>query len=377
MAVYDQQKTSYSDTTNQVRVISNVIQLIDPVDTPFIAAVGGLDSARNKFKIRQNGTMIEWLEDEYEPLSDPANQGTTITTNTTVLTVTDASKFQDGHVILIDAEYMVVSAVDTTNNTLTVYSRAYGGTNATHVTTSTVTIVGMARLEGDTTDFNGLVDITAPYNYTQILQKGLRMSGTEIAIDEYGYEDAFTYQSNKGVPEKLRLLESSMFHGIRAAGSATAPRSMGGLSTYITDNTVAASGAIAKSHVDSLAEKIRLDGGMPDLLVLHPSIANDLRALIDTSSFVRVTQDNDAFGMKSIERIRTQYGELRMVESLWCPTSKAYILDSSKLGLYTLRPFGWRPNGNDGDRDTAELVGEFSFVVANDKAHGYISGITT
>ena len=49
MAVYDQQKTSYSDTTNQVRVISNVIQLIDPVDTPLIAAVGGLDSARNKF----------------------------------------------------------------------------------------------------------------------------------------------------------------------------------------------------------------------------------------------------------------------------------------------------------------------------------------
>lgn len=65
MAVYDQQKTSYSDTTNQVRVISNVIQLIDPVDTPLIAAVGGLDSARNKFKIRQNGTLIEWLDDEY------------------------------------------------------------------------------------------------------------------------------------------------------------------------------------------------------------------------------------------------------------------------------------------------------------------------
>ena len=124
MAVYDQPKTTYSDTTNAVRIISNVINLIDPVDTPLLAALGGLDAGKSKFKIRGNGTMIEWLEDEYAPLSDVAAQGTTITTNTTVLTVTDASIFKVGHQIQIDSEYMVVSAVDTTNNTLNVYSRS-------------------------------------------------------------------------------------------------------------------------------------------------------------------------------------------------------------------------------------------------------------
>jgi hypothetical protein len=377
MAVYDQQRTSYSDTTNAYRIISNIIQLIDPVDTPLIAALGGLDSARSKFQIRENGTMIEWIEDQYEPLTDVAVQGTTITTNTTVLTVTDASKFQDGHVILIDSEYMIVSAVDVTNNTMNVYSRAYGGTNATHLSTSTVTIVGMARLEGDITDYNGLVDITAPFNYTQIFHKGLKVSGTAGVVDEYGYADAFTYQANKGVPEKLRLVESSIFHGIRAAGSATAPRSFGGLGTFITNNTVGASGAIAKSHVDALAEAVRLDGGMPDLFVLHPSIANDLRTILDSSSFVRLTQENSVFGMTSIDTIRTQYGNLRMVESLWCPLSKAYVLDSSKIGLYTLRPFGWHPLGRTGDFEAAELVGEFSLAVANDAAHGLISGITS
>ena len=377
MAVFDQQKTTYSDTTNAVRVISNIIQLIDPVQTPLIAAIGGLDSASSKFKIRENGTMIEWPEDEYEPLSDVAAQGTTITTNTTVLTVTDASKFQDGHQILIDAEYMIVSSVDVTNNTLTVYSRAYGGTNATHVTTSTIYIVGMARLEGDTTDYNGLVDITAPFNYTQIFQKGLKLSGTEMVIDEFGYESAWTYQANKGVPEKLRLIESAIFHGIRAAGTATTPRSFGGLPTFITNNSTSAGGALAKSHIDYVAEQVRLDGGLPDLFVCHPSIANDLRTLLDTSSWVRLTLENNVFGMNAIDQIRTQYGNLSLVESLWCPTAKAYLLDSSKIGLYTLRPFGWEPLGKTGDFKAAELVGEFSLALANDKAHGVVTGITT
>lgn len=377
MAVYDQAKTSYSDTTNAVRVIADAIKLIDPVQTPLLVALGGFDSARSKFEIRDNGTKVEWLEDEYAPLSDVAAQGTTITTNTTVLTVTDASIFQDGHVIQIDSEYMVVSAVDTTGNTLNVYSRSYGGTNATHASTSTINIVGMARLEGDDADYVGLVDITAPFNYTSIFQKALKITGTEGVVDEYGYEDVFAYQAMKAIPELSRLLELSLFHGIRAVGTASTPRSLGGLGTFITNNTVDAAGAIAKTDIDNLAESIQLDGGMPDLFVCHPSIANDIRALLDSSSFVRLTQENSVFGMQAIDAIRTQYGNLRMVESLWCPSGTAYMLDSSRVGLYELRPFGWYPLAKTGDSRKAEVVGEFSLAVGNDKAHGKITGITT
>lgn len=377
MAIFDQPKSTYSATDNAVRVISNIVNLIDPVETPLIAALGGLDSGRGKFEVRENGTKVELLEDTFAPMSDVANQGTTITTNTTVLTVTDASIFQDGHVILIDSEYMVVSTVDVTNNTITVYSRAYGGTNATHVTTSTIQIVGMARLEGDDADFVGLTSVSIPYNYTDIFQKALKITGTERVVDEYGYEDVWAYQANKAIPELMRLVESAAFHGIRAVGSDSSPRSMGGLGTFITDNTVGAAGAIAKTHVDALAEKVRLDGGSPDLLVLHPSIANDLRALIDTSSFVNLTQENDMFGMNAIQGVRTQYGVLRLVESLWCPSGTAYMLDSRKVGFYLLRPFGWHKLAKNGDSDRAEVVGELTLLVANDKAHGKITGITT
>lgn len=378
MAVYDAPKTSYSDTGNIVRAIADVMHLIDPVDTPLLSALGGLDGARSKFRIRQNATKIEWVEDAYAPLTTTATNGTSgtvaLTTDTLSFTVTDGSMFKAGQIILIDAEYMPVASVS--SDVVTIGDRAFGGTNATHAGTSAIEIVGMARLEGATASFDALVDVTEPYNYTSIFQKGLKITGTEMVLDEYGYGDVWTYQANKAMPEMFRLIEKQIFHGIRAAGSATTPRSMGGLGTFITGNSVNAGGGLAKTDIDNLAEYIMLDGGMPDLLVMNPQVSNDLRALLDSSSFVRVDQQTTEYGMKSIQRVNTQYGSLRLIEDRFCPLAKAYMLDSSKIGLYTLRPFGWQELGKTGDFRPAELVGEISMAIANDSAHGWIYGLT-
>ena len=375
MSVYDQPITSYSDTTPHERAIADIIKIIDPVDTPLIVALGGLDSARSKFEVRQNSYKIEILEDEYDPLTTTAAHGSTILTTDTTFTVADGTIFQDGHVIKIDDEYMVIGSVST--NDVVVLSRSYGGTNATHTGSVAIEIVGMARLEGDDATYGPIVDITAPYNYTSIFEKAIQVSGTQQVIDQYGIDDEFAYQSAKAVPHMLRLVEKMAFHGIRDAGSASAPRSAGGLLTYITDNYTASVGAIAKADIDLLAEYILLDGGSPDLLVMNPSIANDVRTLIDSSSFVRVDQENTQFGMLPITRVATQYGMLRLVESRWCPTTHVYVLDSRKVGFYTLRPFASKALAITGDSVKGEVVGEFSLLVANDKAHGFLSGVTT
>jgi len=375
MTVYDQQVTSYSDTTPHQRVISDIIHLIDPRETPVLDALGGLDAARSKFNIRQNGYKIEILEDEMEPLATTANQGTTIATNASSLTVADASVFQPGHIILIDSEYKWVSAVDTANNTISI--SAYGGTNATHAATSAIELVGMSRLEGDDADYGPIVDITAPYNYTSIFQAALNISGTQQVISQHGIANEYEYQSMKKIPHLMRLIEKQLFHGVRTAGTATTPRGFGGLGTFITDNSVNAGGGIAKADLDDVMEYCYSDGGYPDLFVCNPAVARDLRDLIDTSSFVRVDQQNTAIGMAPTQQIRTQYGDLRVLMSRWCPVSKAFVLTSSKVGLYTLRPFEWKELAMTGDSRKGEVVGEFSMLVANDKAHGYIYGLTS
>jgi len=378
MTVIDQPKTVYSDTTAQARAISDVISMIDPRDTPLVAKLG-LDGAREKFKMQQSGYKIEILEDELDPLEDAVNDGAGWNnSDTTGLDVDDASKFQDGHIILVESEKMVVSAVDTSANTIDVYARAFGDTSAaTHADDTSIYIVGMARLEGDDADYGPVVDVTAPYNYTSIFQKAIKVSGTLQAISQHGIDDEFMYQANKAVPHLLRLVERMAFYGERVQGSASAPRSAGSLGIFITDNTVAAGGAIAKSHVDSLMEEIIMDGGYPDLLVMNPRVANDLRNLLDSSSFVRVSQDENKLGVDAIERVMTQYGELELVMDRWCPTDTAFVLQSSKVGFYTLRGFESYELARSGDSLKGEVVGEFSLLLANDKAHGKITGITT
>jgi len=376
MTIYDGPKTTYSDATTHARVISDVIQMIDPRDTPLLSRVG-LDGARRLFNLKLNGYKIELLEDELDPLETSANNGGIIGAGDTSFEVTDASVFQDGHVILIDAEYMVVKSANMQTNIVEVYSRAYGGTNATHAADAAIQIVGMARLEGDDADFGALVDVSAPYNYTSIFQKAVQVSGTQQVIAQYGIEDEFIYQANKAVPHLLRLVERAAFHGVRSAGAAASPRSMGGLDAFISDNVVNAGGPITKADVDALMEEIFMDGGHPDLLIMNPRVANQLRALLDNSSFVRVNQDESRIGLNAIERVITQYGELELVMDRWCPTTSAYMLESRKVGFYTLRGFEMKELARSGDSAKGEVVGEFSLLAANDKAHGRITGITT
>ena len=374
--VYDAPQTSYSDTTPQLRVIGDSIYMIDPLDTPLLAAIGGLDGARSKFKLNANGTKIEILEDEMGPLAGAVANGTVaLTTDTLSFTVADGSVFKDGDVILIGAEYMIVSGVS--SDVVTVESRAYGGTNATHATNAAIEIVGTARLEGDDADYSAIVDITAPYNYTQIFQDAFKMTGTMEKLSLIGVPNPWEYQASKKVPDLLRRIEKALFHGIRAAGSATTRRSFGGLLTFITDNVTASVGAIAKADIDTMMESIYADGGNPNKLVLNQAVAGDLKALLDTSAFVNLTQENTQLGMAPVQRIVTQYGSLELLMDRFCPVGYVFALDTIKVGMYTYRPFGWHELAVTGDSRKGEVVGEFSLMVANDKAHGALTGVTS
>ena len=372
--VYDQQKTTYSDTNTQVRVISDIIRMIDPMDTPLIAALGGLDGARSKFNIRQNGKMIELMEDEYASYAGTFNNSAEVATDETGVTMADGSILQAGHVILFGNEYAWVSAVS--GNDVTIV-RTVDGTNDTADATEAFSIVGMVRLEGDDADYVGLNEIATVYNYTGILQKALNVSGTDEAIDYYGLGSPFAYQAAKAIPELLRNLELQLFHGYRAAGSATVGRSWGGLDVFMGSNTSNTAGAITKADIDLVMEQCYIDGGQPSLLVVHPTIAGDLKAIIDSSSFVRVDQSENKLGLGPLQTVSTQWGSLQVVMDRWCPLANAYLLDPRKIGMFTLRPFGWKPLAVTGDSKKGEVLGEFSLLVAHNEAHGTITGITS
>jgi hypothetical protein len=337
-------------------------------------ALGGLDGAASKFRfLNWPSTTVEWLEDTLSDLVDDLDGS--LTTNATAVTLTDASSVQEGHILLVDAEQMWVSAVNNSTEVATV-TRNYAGTQATHADAAAVTIIGMARLEGDDSDDIAFTDRTVGSNFTQIFHKEIKVTRTQNQIAQYGIAEEFDYQAAKAVPELMRLIEKQNVYGARKAGSATTPRAFGGFGTFITDNTINAGGAVVQDDFDNAMELAYNDGGGPGWFAfVNSTNMKAVKNFLDSSSFLRVDIDERVAGM-TVEAIQGPFGRADIVLDRWWPTGSIYLVDPDHAGYLTYYPFTQEPLAKDGDYTKGEVVGEFTLCIRQDKAHAVITGVT-
>src|SRR6266404_2595887 len=127
-----------------------------------------------------------------EDVSDLVNDSSFANALTdTQFVVANASRFRAGDQIKIDSlkEVMLVTAVNTGTNTLTV-TRAYGGTAAEGLFDSAaLLILGNASLEGDDASAVRFTSRSRKTNYTQIFASTIEVSGSELAVRQIGVRD--------------------------------------------------------------------------------------------------------------------------------------------------------------------------------------------
>ena len=219
--------------------VSDLVAINSPHETPLLDALG--DAARSA-----HATVHEWLEDALLPNTDAINDSTwTNPTTDTQFTVAHADRFRVGDQIkaLEASEVMLVTAVNTGTNTLTVV-RGYGGSVlnslADHLP---LTIIGNAALEGDDAAAARFTARSRRTNYTQIFTATVEVSGSELAVRQVGVRDELDYQKVQRTRELLRDLESSVINGRAPAatpeGSATVRRSMRGIRSFLSTNIFA------------------------------------------------------------------------------------------------------------------------------------------
>jgi hypothetical protein len=362
--------STYSDTTPQMRVITDYVSLIDPSDAPLVEALGGLDGAAAKFNFTNwPGTNPEWLEDTLTPLSLASAFLATVASTDTTFQVTDPNMFQEGHILLVDSEQMWVSAISASTLTVT---RAYAGSSASHASTATATIVGMARLEGADSHDIGFTDRTTGSNYTEIFHKEIKATRDQAKIKQYGIANEFDYQANKAIPELMRLIERAAQYGQRNAGSATTPRAFGGYSTFITDNKVSGAG-LTQAAFENAVKAAYSDGGNgPWIAVCHPDMLQKVKNFYDSSNFLRVSPDETVVGMV-VDTVRTPFGDVKLLLDRWQLSSLIPIIDPKHAGFITFDPFFQEPLAKDGDATKGEVIGEFSLCIRQDKAHAMLT----
>lgn len=370
--------TTYTNSAENKRVITDYISLLDPSDAPFIEAIGGLDGAASKFRFSNQGKLVEWIEDTLAPLTGALSIGTAATVSTaTALTVADANMVQPGHILLQGSELMWVSANNAGAITVT---RGLGSTTATTLATNnTFAIVGMARLEGDDSDPIGYTDLTTNSNYTQIFHKEIKQSGTAPYQDRYGMTDQMQYESAKSIPEMMRLIERQLQYGKRDAGSTTTPRMMGGYQEFITTNKASGSGiSVASTCVAAIEDAVELiynaGGGGDFLAVVNPATYQLIKNAYDSKDYVRYAPEQTRFGTL-VDRIVTPFGNVSFVIDRWQLSTLIPIMKLDNVGMLTLRPWMVEDLAKTGDAEKKELVGEFTFCLKLQKSCALLTAV--
>ena len=370
-------RTSYSNTDIDVRKIAALIEMVSPEDVPLLTLVG-MASAQKLLRAEIFNRKVEWIEDELKPTSltldealDSSEQGVDVTSG-------HETRVVKGSIIRAEDELMWVSSI--TGSTLTV-TRAYAGTTgAAHATALTMEIVGHAQIEGDPPPTPRTVLTSEPYNYTQIFEDGIHVTGTQLATKQYGIDDEYDYQVAKILKEQMILLERMLIDGLRAVGTSTTARSSGGLRQFVTEGPADLSGAaLTQSDLEAaLQGRFELVGAsaMPKLIIANAWAKRRITGFY--TPFVR-TERTDRTGGSYIDTVETDFGTLKVMLNRWCPTNRVYLINPDFIGVGAMRgrEFYEERLAKTADAIDGHVLGEYTAVVKNYIAHAVIKGFAT
>lgn len=368
------QTTSYDQSATYILSLDPMVDAILLDDAELLNVIG-ID-----YSDPATQTKHEWDEDELNPVTVAANASGGLSTGSTtlLLSATQASRVTAGTLLKDQAsgkfEVLQVTAISTNTATVT---RGYNSTSAeSHAASATFDIIANPRPEGMDGPKDESVARTRSYNFTQIFSKGVKLTGTAIAIKHNGISSEEEYQIDKRLRELVRELDRTLIMGIRSSTrhSDTVYGTMGGVIDYIkhatSGNTNSTVETLTPSVLNAMVKQIWDDGGMPDLVVVGGAQKQKISAF--DKEYRRSTLDSRRAGF-TVEEFVSDLGiNLRVVVDRWIPVDVAMVMDSSRVKVVPLsgRSFFLEKLAKTGDAENFQIVGEYTAVVKNAaKAH--------
>lgn len=372
--------TAYDLTVGVKINMDDVIYTLDPIDTPLYGGIGS-DGLAILQSYPTDQIEFQW---QHEALLVPRTAlAASMTSTQTFITVTagQRDRFSVGDVIRIvkasaGEEWVRVTALATTADTLDV-SRGWGGSTATTFTTSDVVIgVGMVLAEGADPGAAKTKDRSTVSNYTQIFGPyKMAMSRTEQKVAKYGVSNEFNRQLYNRINEIAVAREQAALYGRKYSSATLKMRITGGLDYHITTNVDSTSTQITVTSIVTNLVKCFNKGGLPDVLVANPAAFNDLNDTTNTS-IVRVTIDDPRRGRVPVEEVWTEYGPLRVVRHRWVHPYTAFAYKRDGFVRRTFDPLMLERLAKTGDADNVMVVCEEGFEVKGEQHMFKLNNLT-
>ncbi len=270
----------------------------------------------------------------------------------------------------------VVQVTNVVTDALTIV-RGYGSTSGeTHADDAIWKIIGQARQEGADAGTGEINDSTEESNYTQIIQRDLKVSGTVQAISKGGTLVGIPDMEKLGIMEKTidvkKELEYMVINGIKSAsgGSDSVYRTAAGLIEFLDvtgGNKSSTVEALSYNVLNQMCQDILDDGGKPNLIVcgtaLHRKVSN-----WEFEKISRVASDRQRGAF--VTSVLTDPGEvIQLMHTAGIPPDALVMLDTSYIKVRPLigRGWIWEPLAKTGDAAKSQMVGEWTLEVQHAK----------
>jgi len=255
-----------------------------------------------------------------------------------------------------------------------------------------------AAVEGADASDATLSPTTRLGNYTQILQKTIKVSGTLDTVNKAGRKSEKAYQLAKASNELKRDLETILLanQGRSAGTTNSTARKMGSLLSWIKTNSDAnttgdpttigvstRTDGTARTFTEALLKTVVAEvfasGGTPKILMVGATGKQKVSSFTGLSAY-RYNVNGGTGGSQATivgaaDVYLSDFGSMAVVPNRFMRTRDALILDPEYAAIAYLRPFMTNELAKAGDADKTQILVECTLEVKNEAAHGIVADL--
>lgn len=255
-----------------------------------------------------------------------------------------------------------------------------------------------AVIEGDEATTDASAATTRLGNYTQIMDKVARTTGTQEAVNKAGRKSEMAHQLAKRSQELKRDLEFALVgvNNAKVAGDDSTAREMASVQSWIATNTDKSTGgtvagvdptgdgtdartdgdqrAFTEDMLKTVVQGCWNEGGNPTVLMVGAHNKQVVSGF--TGGATRFDKSEDKKLNAAIDVYVSDFGELKIVPNRFMRARDALVLDMSMWKVAYLRPFVTKDLARTGDSERKQILVEATLQASQEAASGIIADLT-
>lgn len=379
--------TIVSDYSNGARLedVGKMLSAIADRETPFLKRHLDLNKAVKDVK-------TEWVDKRLKGLRETL--AASCTSTETIITLNGGTntpkRIIDGVTLMLlgDELLLVTSTITTvTNSSRHVVTRGARSTTTAIAAANAELRLMNVRDEGFSAGRDDSQKGVRQHNYTSIIEREAKLSGSSQAIDTVGSEAKLKQQIKELMPELYKELENQALYGVRYADGNEDTRSMGGLNWWAVNHganvgsQAKSAAAISEGMMEDVIESYLKNGADSKHICGLVSIKqqrglNDLK----TSRVVGAHTQKETNLNNFVELYEFGNSRIEIMFSSDVRDDEAFFYDKSKVKVHPLgdRAIKKKKLPEDGDFVREMIFGEYTMIVRNPADHLFkLAGLKT